>query len=62
MEREVLSSSPWDPGTGLVGIAKLHPSGEVCASCEETFLYRESGQTLEQAYWRDGQCPIPVSI
>ncbi|KAK4815506.1 hypothetical protein QYF61_003064 [Mycteria americana] len=36
-------------------------SGEVQTRYGETFLYREHGQTLEQASKRGGQCPMPVS-
>jgi len=54
MEREVLSSCPWDPATGWWERLKAAP-GEVQTGCEEAVLHRESGQALGQAAWRGGR-------
>ena len=61
MEREVQRFSPWDPGTGHVGMVQSCIR-EVQTRHQETFLYQEDGQTLEQASLRGGQCPKPVSV
>lgn len=44
MEKEVLSSSLWDPGTGLAGMA----SGEAQTGYQEAFLNQEGGKILER--------------
>ena len=37
-------------------------SGKVQTGNGEVFLYREGGLSLEQACWRGGWCPEPVSV
>lgn len=56
MGREVLSSSPRGPGTGLLGTAQSC-SGRAQIAHSEARLYREGGQTLEQLPGEGGDAP-----
>jgi len=60
-QREVLSSSPWYPGTGRLG-AVQSCAGEGQTGHQGAFLHWEGGQTLEQASGRGRRCPKPVRV
>ena len=60
MEREVMISSHWDPVIGQMGMVQSYSRGGLDWTLGSKLL--PSGQTLEQASKRDGQCPKPVSV
>ena len=61
MEREVLLSSPGDPVFGRVGMVRSCARGGLDWTLGSVCLPRGWSNT-EQASYRGGQCPMPVSV
>lgn len=58
MRREMLISSLWDLMIGrIMGEQLKTASGDVQTGHQETFFYRQGGQTLGQVSQRGGLCP-----